>query len=120
MSPNSIPQASRIFQLERQVRRAQSMACGGALLAAALLVTGYGGKSVDVVQAERFELVTAKGVRQAILSADTLGFAVTLLDREGKPAGILRLGDEPRLSVQTGRGREVAGLGFPQVHQLTE
>ena len=120
MSPDSISQASRILRLERQVQRAQSLACGGALLAATLLLTGYQGKSGEVVQAERFELVTAQGVRQAILSVDTLGFAVTLLDGKGRPTGILRLSDEPRLSVQTGRGREVAGLGYPQVHNLTE
>jgi hypothetical protein len=120
MSPDSTTQASRIIRLERHVRRAQALACGGALLAATLLLTGYHGKSGEVVQAERFEVVTAQGVRQAILSADTLGFALTLLDAKGRPTGILRLSDEPRVAVQTGRGREVAGLGFPQVHHLTE
>jgi hypothetical protein len=120
MSPDSITQASRIIRLERQVRRAQALACGAALLTATLLLTGYHGKSVEVVQAERFELVTMQGVRQAILSADTLGFALTLLDAKGKPTGILRLTDEPRVAVQTGRGHEVAGLGFPKVHNLSE
>jgi hypothetical protein len=120
MSPDSITQASRIIRLERQVRRAQVLACGSGLLAATLLLTGYHGRSGEVVQAERLELVTAQGVRQAILSADTLGFAVTLLDGKGRPSGILRLNDEPRVAVQTGRGREVAGLGFPKPHHLTE
>jgi hypothetical protein len=120
MSPDSTAQASRIIRLERQVQRAQALACGGALFTATLLLTGYHGKSVEVVQAERFELVTMQGVRQAILSADTLGFALTLLDAKGKPTGILRLTDEPRVAVQTGRGREVAGLGFPKVHNLSE
>jgi hypothetical protein len=120
MSPDSITQASRIIRLEGQVRRAQALACGAALLTATLLLTGYHGKSVEVVQAERFELVTMRGVRQAILNADTLGFALTLLDAKGKPTGILRLSDEPRVAVQTGRGREVAGLGYPQVHNLSE
>jgi hypothetical protein len=120
MSPDSITQASRIIRLERQMRRAQALACGAALLTATLLLTGYHGKSVEVVQAERFELVTMQGVRQAILSADTLGFALTLLDAKGKPTGILRLSDEPRVAVQTGRGREVAGLGYPKVQNLSE
>jgi hypothetical protein len=120
MSPDSNPQASRIMRLERQVQRAQALACGGALLAATLLLTGYHARSGVVVQAERFELVTAQGVRQASLSADTLGFAVTLLDGNGRPTGILRLSDEPRVAVQTGRGREVAGLGAPRAHNLTQ
>jgi hypothetical protein len=120
MSPDSITQASRITRLERQAQRAQALACGGALVAATLLLTGYHGETGEVVRAERFELVTAQGVRQAILSADTLGFAVTLLDGKGRPTGVLRLSDEPRVAVQTGRGREVAGLGYPQVHNLTE
>jgi hypothetical protein len=120
MSPDSNTQASRIIRLERQVQRAQALACGGALLAATLMMTGYRGRSGEVVQAERFELVTAQGVRQAVLSADSLGFAVTLLDGKGRPTGILRLSDQPRLAVQTGRGREVAGLGLPTVQHLTE
>jgi hypothetical protein len=33
MSPDSISHASRIIRLEWQVRRAQAIACGGALLA---------------------------------------------------------------------------------------
>lgn len=120
MSTDSITFTSRILRLERQVRRAQVFACGSALLAATLLMAGYGSSSDDVVQAERLELVTAQGVRQAVLSTDTLGFAITLLDAKGRPTGILRLSDEPRIAVQTGRGREVAGLGFPKVHNLTE
>jgi hypothetical protein len=120
MSPDSIIQASRIARLERQVQCTQALACGGALLTATLLLTAYAGESGEVVQAERLELVSAQGVRQAILSADTLGFAVTVLDGQGKPTGILRLSGEPRVAVQTGRGREVAGLGSPMVHNLTE
>jgi hypothetical protein len=120
MSPDSITQASRIVRLERQVRRVHALACGSALVAATLLLTGYDGKAGEVVQAERLELVTAQGVRQAILSADTLGFVVTLLDGQGRPIGVLRLSGEPRVAVQTGRGREVAGLGSPKVHNLIE
>jgi hypothetical protein len=120
MSPDPISQASQIIRLERQMRRAQALASAGAVLAATLLLTGYQGRSGEVIQAERLELVTAQGVRQAILSADTVGFAVTLLDRQGRPTGILRLTGEPRVAVQTGRGREVAGLGSPKVHNLRE
>jgi hypothetical protein len=120
MAPDAIYRDSRIIRLEGQVQRAQLLACAGALLAATLLLTGYRGRSGEVIQAERVELVTAQGVRQAILSADTLGFAVTVLDGQGRPAGILRLSGEPRVAVQTGRGREVAGLGFPKVHNLIE
>jgi hypothetical protein len=120
MSPDSNTQASRLVQLDRKVRRVQVLACGIALVAATLLLTGYDGQAGEVVQAERLELVTPQGVRQAILSADTLGFAVTLLDGQGRPTGILRLSGEPRVAVQTGRGREVAGLGSPKVHNLIE
>jgi hypothetical protein len=120
MSPDSITQASRIARLERQVQCAQALACGSALLTATLLLTAYAGDPGEVVQAERLELVTAQGVRRAILSADTLGFAATVLDGQGRPTAILRLSGEPRIAVQTGRGREVAGLGSPMVHNLTE
>ena len=120
MSSDLITEASRIVRLERQVRRAQALACGSTLIAATLLLSGYNGKAGEVVQAERLELITAQGIRQVILSADTLGFAVTLLDGQGRPRGILRLSGEPRVAVQTGRGREVAGLGAPKVHNLTE
>jgi len=49
MAPDSITQAFRIMRLERRVQRAQALACGGALLAATLLLTGYHGKSGEVV-----------------------------------------------------------------------
>ncbi len=120
MSPNFAAQASVIGRLERRLHRVQAVACGSALLTATLLLTGYDGSAAEVVQAERLELVTAQGVRQAMLSADTLGFAVILLDGQGRPTGRLRLSAEPRLTVETGRGREVAGLGAPKIHNLTE
>ncbi len=120
MSPDFISQASRIVRLERQVWRAQAFACGSALIAATLLLSGYDGKGGEVVQTERLELVTTQGVPHAILAADTLGFAVTLLDGQGRPSGVLRLSQEPRVTVETGRGRELAGLGAPKVHELTE
>lgn len=120
MPPDFMTHASRIVRLERQVQRAQALACGSALVAATLLVSGYAGQAPEVLQVERLELVTAQGSRQAILSADTLGFAVILLDGRGEASGVLRLSHEPRVAVETGRGREVAGLGAPKVHNLTE
>lgn len=111
---------SRITRFERQVRRAQALACGGALLGATLLLNGFAGGAGPVIQAERLELVDGRGERRALLSADTLGFKVTLLDRQGRPAGGFRVNDEPRLTIETGRGREVAGLGAAKVHNLTE
>lgn len=119
MSPDLTIQRARIVRLERQLQRAQALACGSALLVATLLLSGFDGKAGEVVQAERFELVNAQGVRRAVLGADTLGFAVTLLDAQGRPSGTLRLSGEPRVSVETGRGREVAGLGAPKVRHLT-
>jgi hypothetical protein len=120
MPPDRITHESRIGHLERQLRCTQLLACGIGLVAATLLLSGYDRRAGEVVQAERLELVTTQGVRQAILSADTLGFAATLLDGQGRPTGTLRLTEEPRVVVETGRGREVAGLGAPKVYHLTE
>jgi len=120
MSPDFAAHASQLVRLERRLQRVQVLACGSAILTATLLLTGYDGNAVGIVQTERLELITAQGTRQAMLSADTLGFAVILLDGEGKPTGRLRLSAEPRVTVETGRGREVAGLGAPKVRNLTE
>jgi hypothetical protein len=73
-----------------------------------------------VVQAERIELVTPAGLRRAVLTADSLGFRVIVVDGRGRPLSALRLSPEPWLSVESGNGREMAGLGAPKVHQLTE
>jgi hypothetical protein len=73
-----------------------------------------------VLQAERIELVSAEGVPQAVLAADSAGFLVTVLNAQGRPVAALRLNGEPWLAVQSGNGREVAGLGAPKVHQLTD
>ena len=120
MPPDSAAQVASIARLERQVRRAQALACGSALLTTTLLLSGYHVGTSQVLQAERLELVTAPGVRRAVLSADSLGFRLVLVDPQGRPAGGLRLNDDPRLSIETERGREVAGLGGPKVHNLTE
>jgi hypothetical protein len=76
-------------------------------------------ESPEVVRTERLELIDAQGRTQAVLLADSLGFTVTLLER-GSPTSMLRLNSRPRLTVETGRGREVAGLGAPTVQHLTE
>lgn len=120
MPSDLVAQGARIGQLERELQRVRIVGICGLLLAAALALSGFGWWAEEVVQAERVELVNTQGVRQAILSADTLGFAVTLLDERGRPAGSLRLSHEPRLAIETGRGREVAGLGAPKAHNLTE
>jgi hypothetical protein len=120
MSQDLTAHHSRLERLERHSRHTRALACGTALLAATLLLTGSAARSRQVLKAERLELVTAQGVRQAILSADTLGFRITLLDARGRPVGNLRLNEEPRLTVETGRGRELAGLGAPKLHNLTE
>jgi hypothetical protein len=89
------------------------------ILACALALAAFARRQ-PVVQAERIELVTADGVRRAVLTADSSGFRVIVLDGRGRPVSALRLGPEPWLSVESGNGREVAGLGAPKVHQLTE
>lgn len=119
MSSDPIAQG-RIRQLERELRRIRILVVMILLLAVAFTLSGFRRTPNEVVRAERVELVSVQGVLEAILSADTLGFAVTLLGEQGQPAGILRLSKEPRLALETGSGREVVGLGAPRVHNLTE
>lgn len=116
--PNSLE--TRITRIENQLRRARLLAGGSTGVAIVLLLSGYGSRADEVLQTERLELVGARGDRHAVLSADPVGFAVTLLGPGGQPAAILRLTTEPRLTVETGRGEEVAGLGGPKVRHLTE
>lgn len=110
----------RIRRLERDLQRIRIVLTTGLLVVAALVSSGFGRGSDEVVLAERVELVDEQGVRHVILHADTLGFAVTLLDERGRPAGSLRLTEEPRVTVETGTGREVAGLGAPRPRNLTK
>lgn len=72
-----------------------------------------------VLQAERIELVTPQGLRQAQLTTDSLGLTVTLFDRHGRQAASFRLNQEPRLTVLDDSGREVVGLGAPRPQHLT-
>lgn len=120
MSSDLQVHAAGLRQLERPLPLARVVAIGAVLLTAVLALGGFRGNAGDVVRAERVELVDREGRPRALLGVDSLGFAVTLLDERGRPAGSLRLSDEPWLAVQTDRGREVAGLGAPKVHNLTE
>jgi hypothetical protein len=120
MSGQSVDQKLRVGRLERDVRRMR-FAVGGALgICALLAVSAFGGRQGQVLRADAVELLGPGGVRRAVLSADTSGFLLTLLDSAGRPEGSLRLTAEPRLAVETGTGREVAGLGFPTVRHLKE
>jgi hypothetical protein len=89
------------------------------MAAAAGAVVAFTPPPVKVLRAERIELVTPKGVRQAQLSTDTLGLTVTLFDRDGREAASFRLNQEPRLTVLDGSRREVVGLGAPRPQHLT-
>ena len=88
------------------------------LLAGALLLTTLAMRQAPVLRAERIELLAPTGGAQAVLTADSTGVYLTLLDTRGRPAGALRLNGEPWLSVRAGDGQEVAGLGSPKVHRL--
>ena len=118
MSSDLQVHAAGLRQLERLLPPRRMLAICAVLPVLAL--ASFPGKAGDVVRAERDELVDREGRPRALLAVDSLGFAVTLLDERGRPAGSLRLSDEPWLAVQTDRGREVAGLGAPKVHNLTE
>jgi hypothetical protein len=119
MSPD--PRAQRMRRLERDLRHTRIFAVCGLLMSGIPAVSGFQRRTDPVVRAERLELLAQPGARRAILTADTLGFAVTLLDKNGRPAGGLVLRDEPRVAVVTGQGREVASLGEPKlIHPLTE
>jgi hypothetical protein len=91
-----------------------------AVLAAAAALVAFGARAPDVVEAQRIDLVNAKGERQATLTADTSGALLTVFDAKGRAIGALRLNGEPRLTVLTGNGREVAGLGAPRTQHLVE
>ena len=120
MSSGLASERSRIVRLEQELRRLRLIVIAGILGATGLGLSGFGRPAPEVVRAQRVELVSPAGIRQAVLGADTLGFAVTVLDERGRPVSSLRLSTEPRVSVETGEGREVAGLGAPRPRNLTE
>lgn len=120
MPPLSIISDQRISQLERKVQLLRLGGVGGLLLIAALAASAFTPGPPTIVQAERLELLDPKGSRRATLRADTAGIVLTLLDARGQPSASLRLTGEPWLAVETGHGREVAGLGLPKPRHLTE
>lgn len=91
-------------------------------LLAALLVTlaAFTRPAPDVVQARRIELINPRGEARAALTADTGGVVLTILDKDGRIAGSLRLDADPRLAILDAAGRELAGLGAPRVHHLSQ
>jgi hypothetical protein len=118
---------SRLSQLERQHRQFRRLAVGGLCLLLIGLAAFASGRSAPVVQADRVELVTASGTRQAVLSADTAGVSLTLFDRKGRPASAMRLStdstlmkNDPTLTLLDSQGRVVATLGGPTVRHLVQ
>ena len=120
MLPNLRAPDARVRRLERQYSRLRVIAIGSLLPWAVAALGAFQKSGGEAVRTDRVELMDGEGRPRAVLSADSLGFAVMLLDGQGRPTGSLRLSDEPRLAVETGRGREVAGLGAPKLHNLTE
>lgn len=110
---------TRLDRLERQQRWSRALvvllmaAAGGALVA-------FKAAPPEVLQAERIELVTRQGMRQAQLTTDSLGLTVTLFDRQGREAASFRLNHAPRLTVLDESRREVVGLGAPRPQHLTQ
>jgi hypothetical protein len=86
---------------------------------AAVTIVAFTPRPPKVIRAERVELVTPAGLRQAQLSTDSLGLTVTLFDRGGREAASFRLNQEPRFTVLDGSRREVVGLGAPKPQHLT-
>jgi hypothetical protein len=110
---------NRLARLEREQRwwRGLSllfMAASGSVLVA------FKDPPPEVLQAERVELVTRQGVRQAQFSADSLGLTVTLFDLHGHEAASFRFNDEPRLTVLNEARKEVVGLGAPRPQHLAQ
>jgi hypothetical protein len=112
--------AVRLVQLEQQQRHVRRL--GWAALC--LLPVGLGafaaGGPAPVVQAERVELITANGTRQAILSADSTGVNLTLLTANGRPASALQLSADSTLTLLNGAGQPVATLGGARVKHLVD
>ncbi len=108
---------TRLDRLERQQRWLRVLAF---LFMSAGAVVAFTPAPPEVLQAERIELVTRQGLRQAQLTTDSLGLTVTLFDRHGSEAASFRLNHEPRLTVLDESRREVVGLGAPRPQHLTQ
>ena len=118
MLAHGIPvRLERLERLERRYRRI-ILLLAAALLAAAIL--GMRPRQGPVLRAERIELLGASGAPHAVISADSAGVYLSVLDERGRPGAGIRLNREPWLSVRGADGREVAGLGAPKVHRLGE
>jgi hypothetical protein len=118
---------ARLSRLERQHRQLRRVAIGGLCLVPLGLAAFVAGRSAPVVQADRVELVTADGARRAVLSTDSAGVSLTLLDRKGRTASALRLSNQlelrdnvPTLKLLDSRGEVVATLGGPVVKHLVQ
>jgi hypothetical protein len=119
--------AARMNRLERQHRQLRRVALGGLCLVPLSLAAFATGQSAPVVQADRVELVTASGKPQAVLSTDSAGVSLTLLDRKGRPASAMRLSNQhdltdnfPTLALIDSQGKVVATLGGPTVKHLVQ
>lgn len=118
-APRPADLIARVAHLERRQRVPQPVV----VLAVAIVlaaVVGFTRGAPEVVQAQRVELVNAKGAVRATLAADTAGVTLTLLDERGRAVGSLRLNADPRLAVRDAAGRELAGLGSPRVQHLVQ
>ena len=89
------------------------------IIAGAAAVMASRAAAPEVLQAERIELVTREGVRQARFAVDSLGLTVILYDRKGQETASFRFDDEPRLTVLNESQEEVVGLGRPRPRRLT-
>ncbi|HEY7635543.1 MAG TPA: hypothetical protein VH763_08370 [Gemmatimonadales bacterium] len=89
-------------------------------VAVAGAVLAFKPRAPEVIQAERVELVNRQGTRQAVLSADSLGVVLTLLDARGLGTASFRFNPEPRLTVLGDGRREVAELGAPRPKHLVQ
>jgi hypothetical protein len=118
MSPHA--KTDHLERLDRLDRRSRRLVVLLTLLLLLLTTLAMGRGAAPVLRAERIELLSPSGAPQALISADSGGVYLTVLDARGRPAGAIRLNREPWLSVRTGDGQEVAGLGAPKVHQLGE
>jgi hypothetical protein len=112
--------AARLARLERQHQQFRRLALGALCLLPVGLGAFAASRRAPVVVADRVELVSASGAHQAVLSADSAGVNLTLLDTKGRPASAIRLGKDSTLTLLDAAGRRVAVLGGPQVRQLQQ
>lgn len=119
-TPDVSTLAVRLIQLERQQRQLRRLAWGALCLLPLGLGAFASSRGAPVLQAERVELFTASGTRQAVLSADSAGVHLTLFTAKGRPASALRLSPDTTLTLLDATGRPFAALGGPKVRHLTE